>query len=184
MSTHDNRASAAGNPPATRKREYQAMGLSRFGRPRGALRRLGSLLAAGALLFLKVDGGKQQGGTRVADDSRAAAGQRVESAALFPAVFSGRVQQMGRAYQNRKESMAKTSAMKSKIYGKYGREIYVVAKSGGTDPAGNLTLRSLLQNGRIERKLSATLEGIAWEEFRADGLPARFADKVRVLLGL
>lgn len=58
---------------------------------------------------------------------------------------------MGRAYQNRKESMAKTSAMKSKIYGKYGREIYVVAKSGGTDPAGNLTLRSLLERAKRDQ---------------------------------
>ena len=45
-----------------------------------------------------------------------------------------------------------------------------------------LTLRGLVQNGRIERKLSATLEGIAWEEFRADGLPARFKDKVAVVI--
>lgn len=41
---------------------------------------------------------------------------------------------MGRAYQNRKESMAKTSDAKAKVYSKYGREIYVVAKNGGTDP--------------------------------------------------
>jgi hypothetical protein len=52
---------------------------------------------------------------------------------------------MGRAYQNRKESMAKTSANKSKVYGKYGREIYVVAKSGGFDPGGNLALRSIIE---------------------------------------
>src|SRR5690606_4314892 len=58
---------------------------------------------------------------------------------------------MGRAYQNRKESMAKTSAMKSKIYGKYGREIYVVAKSGGTDPSGNLSLRSLLERAKRDQ---------------------------------
>ena len=45
-----------------------------------------------------------------------------------------------------------------------------------------LTLRGLVQNGRIERKLSATLEGIAWEEFRADGLPERFQDKVAVVI--
>ena len=38
---------------------------------------------------------------------------------------------MGRAYQNRKESMAKTSDMKAKVYSKYGREIYVCAKAGG-----------------------------------------------------
>jgi Glycosyl transferase family 2 len=45
-----------------------------------------------------------------------------------------------------------------------------------------LTMRSLLQNGRIERKLSATLEGIAWEEFRAAGLPERFRDRVAVVI--
>jgi hypothetical protein len=45
-----------------------------------------------------------------------------------------------------------------------------------------LTLRSLLQNGRIERKLSATLEGIAWEEFRAAGLPERFRDRIAIVI--
>ena len=45
-----------------------------------------------------------------------------------------------------------------------------------------LTVRSLLQGGRIERKLSATLEGIAWEEFRAAGLPERFRDRVAVVI--
>ncbi|MGV3592534.1 MAG: YebC/PmpR family DNA-binding transcriptional regulator [Gammaproteobacteria bacterium] len=65
---------------------------------------------------------------------------------------------MGRAYQNRKESMAKTSAMKSKIYGKYGREIYVVAKSGGTDPAGNLTLRSLLERAKRDQVPAHVIE--------------------------
>ena len=45
-----------------------------------------------------------------------------------------------------------------------------------------LTMRSLVQNGRIERKLSATLEGIAWDEFRASGLPERFRDRVAVVI--
>jgi hypothetical protein len=45
-----------------------------------------------------------------------------------------------------------------------------------------LTVRSLVQGGRIERKLSATLEGIAWEEFRAAGLPERFRDRVAVVI--
>ena len=44
---------------------------------------------------------------------------------------------MGRAYQNRKESIAKTSDAKAKVYSKYGREIYMCAKAGGLDPAGN-----------------------------------------------
>jgi hypothetical protein len=45
-----------------------------------------------------------------------------------------------------------------------------------------LTMRSLVQNARIERKLSATLEGIAWEEFRAAGYPDRFRDCVAVVI--
>ncbi len=48
---------------------------------------------------------------------------------------------MGRAYQNRKESMAKTAAAKTKVYSKYGREIYMAAKAGGIDPQANLSLR-------------------------------------------
>ncbi len=55
---------------------------------------------------------------------------------------------MGRAYQNRKESMAKTSDMNAKIYSRYSREIYVVAKSGGTDTDGNLALRSLIERAK------------------------------------
>jgi hypothetical protein len=45
-----------------------------------------------------------------------------------------------------------------------------------------LTVRSLVQNGRIERKLSAALEGIAWEEFRTSGLDERFRDRVAVVI--
>lgn len=55
---------------------------------------------------------------------------------------------MGRAYQNRKESMAKTSDMKAKVYSKYGREIYVSAKAGGTDPDGNLALRGIIERAK------------------------------------
>lgn len=58
---------------------------------------------------------------------------------------------MGRAYQNRKESMAKTSDAKAKVYSKYGREIYVCAKSSGLDPAGNLTLRSLIERAKKDQ---------------------------------
>ena len=58
---------------------------------------------------------------------------------------------MGRAYQNRKESMAKTSANKSNVYGRYGREIYVAAKTGGFDPNGNLALRSLIERAKRDQ---------------------------------
>ena len=58
---------------------------------------------------------------------------------------------MGRAYQNRKASMAKTAAAKTKVYSKYGREIYVCAKSGGTDPNGNLALRALIDRAKKDQ---------------------------------
>ncbi|MBU2918570.1 YebC/PmpR family DNA-binding transcriptional regulator [Psychrosphaera sp. F3M07] len=58
---------------------------------------------------------------------------------------------MGRAYQNRKDSMAKTANAKTKVYSKYGKEIYVVAKNGGSDPDGNLALRSLMDRAKKDQ---------------------------------
>ena len=55
---------------------------------------------------------------------------------------------MGRSYQNRKESMAKTAAAKTKVYSRFAREIYMCAKSGGTDPDGNLSLRAMLERAK------------------------------------
>jgi len=65
---------------------------------------------------------------------------------------------MGRAYQNRKESMAKTSDAKAKVYSKYGRVIYVCAKEGGTDPDGNLTLRGLIERAKKDQVPSHVIE--------------------------
>ena len=65
---------------------------------------------------------------------------------------------MGRAYQNRKESMAKTSDANAKVYSKYGREIYVCAKSGGVDPDGNLALRGLIQRAKKDQVPTHVIE--------------------------
>lgn len=65
---------------------------------------------------------------------------------------------MGRAYQNRKESMAKTSDAKAKVYSKYGREIYVSAKAGGVEPDGNLTLRGLIERAKKDQVPSHVIE--------------------------
>jgi YebC/PmpR family DNA-binding regulatory protein len=65
---------------------------------------------------------------------------------------------MGRAYQNRKESMAKTSDAKAKVYSKYGREIYVCAKAGGLDPDGNLALRSMIDRAKKDQVPSHVIE--------------------------
>ncbi|GHE20843.1 YebC/PmpR family DNA-binding transcriptional regulator [Halomonas urumqiensis] len=81
---------------------------------------------------------------------------------------------MGRAFQNRKESMAKTAAAKTKVYSKYGREIYVVAKQGGTDPAGNLSLRGLIERAKKDQVPSHVIDkaldkasGVGGEDFSA-----------------
>ncbi|KEF30972.1 hypothetical protein D777_02125 [Marinobacter nitratireducens] len=65
---------------------------------------------------------------------------------------------MGRAYQNRKESMAKTAAAKTKVYSKYGREIYVCAKSGGVDPTANLSLRGLIERAKKDQVPAHVIE--------------------------
>jgi hypothetical protein len=45
-----------------------------------------------------------------------------------------------------------------------------------------ITLRALAVGARNSRQLSAALEGLAWEEFRQAGLPARFKDKIAILI--
>lgn len=65
---------------------------------------------------------------------------------------------MGRAYQNRKLAMAKTAAMKTSVYSKYSREIYVTAKAGGTDPAANLSLRSIIDRAKKDQVPSHVIE--------------------------
>ncbi|MBV1911672.1 MAG: YebC/PmpR family DNA-binding transcriptional regulator [Kangiellaceae bacterium] len=65
---------------------------------------------------------------------------------------------MGRAFQNRKESMAKTSDANAKIYSKYSREIYVCAKSGGFDPDGNLSLRGLIDRAKKDQVPSHVID--------------------------
>lgn len=84
---------------------------------------------------------------------------------------------MGRAFQNRKESIAKTAAAKSKVYSRYGREIYVCGKQGGTDPEANLALRSLIDRAKKDQVPSHVIDkaidkaqGGAGEDFS----PARY----------
>lgn len=80
---------------------------------------------------------------------------------------------MGRAYQNRKESMAKTAAAKTKVYSRYGREIYVCAKNGGPDPDSNLALKNLIDKAKKDQVPTHVIEkaidkaqGGAGEDFR------------------
>lgn len=84
---------------------------------------------------------------------------------------------MGRAYQNRKESIAKTANAKSKVYSKYGREIYMVAKQGGPEPDANLALRGLIERAKKDQVPAHVIEkaiekakGAGGEDFS----PARY----------
>jgi hypothetical protein len=45
-----------------------------------------------------------------------------------------------------------------------------------------ITVRALSVGARNSRQLSAALEGLAWEEFRQAGLPARFKGKIAILI--
>ena len=58
---------------------------------------------------------------------------------------------MGRAHEVRAAAMAKTAAMKSKVYSRYGKEIYIAAKSGVPDPEMNLTLRSKIKEAKANQ---------------------------------
>lgn len=55
---------------------------------------------------------------------------------------------MGRSFEVRKASMAKTAGAKIKVYSKYGKEIYMCAKNGGADPDMNLSLKHLIAKAK------------------------------------
>ena len=58
---------------------------------------------------------------------------------------------MGRSFENRKHAIFKTAAQKSKLYSKYGKQIYVSAKNGVADPEANPALRSLVEKAKRDQ---------------------------------
>lgn len=58
---------------------------------------------------------------------------------------------MGRSFENRKHSIAKTAAQKSKLYSKFGKLLYVTAKNGVPDPDSNPPLKSLIEKAKKEQ---------------------------------
>ncbi|NLS11920.1 YebC/PmpR family DNA-binding transcriptional regulator [Vibrio sp. SM6] len=65
---------------------------------------------------------------------------------------------MGRSFEVRKASMAKTAGAKIKVYSKYGKEIYVCAKNGGADPDMNLSLRHLITKAKKDQVPAHVIE--------------------------
>lgn len=58
---------------------------------------------------------------------------------------------MGRKFEVRKASMMKTGLAKSKLYGRLGKEIYMVAKTGGSNPDSNLSLKHLIEKAKKQQ---------------------------------
>ncbi|MCF0110092.1 MAG: YebC/PmpR family DNA-binding transcriptional regulator [Erysipelotrichaceae bacterium] len=58
---------------------------------------------------------------------------------------------MGRAHEVRAASMAKTAAIKSKLYSRFGKELYIAAKAGVPDPDMNLGLKRKIAEAKANQ---------------------------------
>jgi len=58
---------------------------------------------------------------------------------------------VGRNFENRKNAIFKTADQKSKLYSRYGKQLYVIAKNGIADPDANPALRSLIEKAKREQ---------------------------------
>ncbi|GAE24411.1 hypothetical protein JCM9140_331 [Halalkalibacter wakoensis JCM 9140] len=86
---------------------------------------------------------------------------------------------MGRKWNNIKEKKASKDANTSRIYAKFGREIYVVAKQGEPDPESNRALKVVLERAKtysvpkaiIDRALEKAKGGSEenYDELRYEG---------------
>ncbi|WP_153126533.1 YebC/PmpR family DNA-binding transcriptional regulator [Peribacillus tepidiphilus] len=86
---------------------------------------------------------------------------------------------MGRKWNNIKEKKASKDANTSRIYAKFGREIYVAAKQGEPDPEINQALRVVLERAKtynvpktiIERAIEKAKGGSdeSYDELRYEG---------------
>ncbi len=84
---------------------------------------------------------------------------------------------MGRSFEVRKASMAKTQGAKAKLYSRYGKEIYVCAKNGGAETDSNLALKRLIEKAKKDQVPAHVIDnalkkaqGGAGEDFQ----PARY----------
>lgn len=55
---------------------------------------------------------------------------------------------MGRAFEVRKAAMAKTNAAKTKVYARFGKELYIAAKAGVPDPEMNQSLKRVIEKAK------------------------------------
>lgn len=84
---------------------------------------------------------------------------------------------MGRSFEVRKLSMAKTAAQKTKVYSKYGKQLYVMAKNSGADPECNPSLKALIDKAKREQVPAHVIEKALEKASGAGGedyVPARY----------
>ena len=65
---------------------------------------------------------------------------------------------MGRIFEVRKEKMKKTELKKAKLYSRYGKEIFVSAKNGGTNLESNRELKHLIERAKKDDVPSDVIE--------------------------
>lgn len=65
---------------------------------------------------------------------------------------------MGRIFEKRKQSIFKTAAQKSKLYAKYGKQLYMAAKNGVPNVEANPALRSMVEKAKREQVPSHVIE--------------------------
>ncbi len=65
---------------------------------------------------------------------------------------------MGRAFEFRKERKFKRWGNMARVFTRLGKEITIAAKQGGTDPAGNPHLRTLIQTAKSENMPKENIE--------------------------
>lgn len=58
---------------------------------------------------------------------------------------------MGRKFEVRKAAMAKTNLQKTKLYSRYGKEIYMAAKQGGPSIEANMALKRIIEKAKSEQ---------------------------------
>ncbi len=58
---------------------------------------------------------------------------------------------MGRKFEVRKASMMKTGLVKSRLYSRFGKEIYMTAKNGGANPDSNMSLKHLIEKAKKQQ---------------------------------
>jgi YebC/PmpR family DNA-binding regulatory protein len=65
---------------------------------------------------------------------------------------------MGRVFEKRKHKMFARYAKMSKAFTKFGKEIHIAVKAGGTDPESNSRLRAIIANAKAANMPKANID--------------------------